>query len=37
VPGLFGGSPLSVQAQPSGGAQDYQDFSQRPAVDMVAG
>jgi hypothetical protein len=35
--GLFAGSALPVQAQPSGCAQDHQDFGELPAVNVVAG
>jgi hypothetical protein len=35
--GLFTGTTVSLQAQPSGGASAYQDFGQRSAVDVVAG
>ena len=37
MPGLFAGSGLSLQAQPSGRAADYEDFGERPALDVVAG
>jgi hypothetical protein len=35
--GLLAGAWLSVQAQPSGSAQDDQDFGERSAVNVVAG
>jgi len=34
---LLAGSRLSLQAQPSGGAADSEDISERPALDVVAG
>jgi hypothetical protein len=37
MPGLFSGSGLSLQAQPSGRAADNEDFSERSAIDLVAG
>ena len=37
MPGLFAGSRLSLQAQPSGRAARDEDFSERPALDVVAG
>jgi hypothetical protein len=37
VQGLFAGPGLSLQAKPSGGAADYEDFGERSAVDVVAG
>ena len=36
MPGLFAGSRLSVQAQPSGRAADREDFGERSTVDVVA-
>jgi hypothetical protein len=35
--GLLSGPWLPIQAQPSCRAADYQDFRERPAVDLVAG
>jgi hypothetical protein len=34
---LFGDTPLSVQADPSGSAPAHQDFSERSAIALVAG
>ena len=34
--GLLRGAGLSLQAQPSSGTADHEDFGKRPALDVVA-
>jgi hypothetical protein len=37
MPGVFAGSRLSVQAQPSGRAASDENIGERPTIDVVAG